>query len=89
VVQPNAAVMSGKQPAAKRRKPSSSGDLLDSILGGIDRTMSTTPGAFRAEEEPEVASHYQIVRAPPASDPSMVPQLGVRRDRIRERLPLW
>ncbi|KOO20923.1 hypothetical protein Ctob_003673 [Chrysochromulina tobinii] len=30
--------------------------------------MSTTPGAFRAEEEPEVASHYQIVRAPPASD---------------------
>ena len=68
MVQPNAAVMSGKQPAAKRRKPSSSGDLLDSILGGIDRTMSTTPGAFRAEEEPEVASHYQIVRAPPASD---------------------
>ena len=62
--------MSGKQPAAKRRKPSSSGDLLDSILGGIDRTMSTTPGAFRAEEEPEVASHYQIVRAPPASDPN-------------------
>jgi len=84
--------MSGKQPAAKRRKPSSSGDLLDSILGDIDRTMSTTPGAFRAEEEPEVASHYQIVRAPPASDlnrKSMVPHLGVRRDRIRERLPLW
>ena len=62
--------MSGKQPAAKRRKPSSSDNLLDSILGGIDRTMSTTPGAFRAEEEPEVASHYQIVRAPPASDPN-------------------
>ena len=63
-------------PGAKRKRPeasssSSSGglDLLDSIMGGMSRTMDRIPvrkpgsaSAAAVEDHLEVASHYQMVR---------------------------
>jgi len=62
-----------KKPAPKRRKPNppASGglDLLDSIFGGMDKLASApskhTTAKFLAEDQLEVASHYQMVRAAP------------------------